>query len=699
MNSQLYSLLSLTPSEQSIDYVKNKTQFQLHTLVTEQRHKKTWNLSFVIKQDVAEGLKQIFSVDEDIVEKFQKICNDKEVINTLYQAIESVVESILEGKKVYVYGCGATGRLAKQMESALWKPFWRKVKQHSLWEKLKKFLPTDIDEKLIGEMTGGDRALISALEGFEDLQLIGELQLKDRGVEKGDTVFCITEGGETSSVIGTILAAAKLYEETETQTIQQSKKKLYFIYNNPDEVLRPFERSRTVLDHPGITKINLTTGPQAITGSTRMQATTSETYLLGIILETSVYQLLKKFLTQQELYQLGFHRYESKSIKERLLYFSTIRQIILQQIPEITKFTILEYETYNTKHYSTYFAKSALITVFIDCAERSPTFRLFSLDTIYEQTRKCWVQVFTEGNNWQQAWETFLGRRFYGLKEEFYKPQLEQKIDDVFLKQTALKSLSNATQEQETYYDFSFSEENLSRNNGVKKPREHDLGVIILVDDEIKELGNKETSVYKFIQLCKDNNVNLCIITVSNQHKTQLQSYIDNVKHLLTEKDLWLNFSLLDGEPDPLNINRQILLKVLLNAHSTAVMTLLGRVVGNTMVFVNPSNLKLIGRATYLIMTHVNDTISSKFWIENFGYIPLLSYEEVNAVLFDAIEYLKNHPQQIGEVAISIVRILETLKTKKNVSWEQAIKIVETEGLENYLLRHNPKLKELPISR
>jgi hypothetical protein len=28
-------------------------------------------------------------------------------------------------------------------------------------------------------MTGGDRALISSLEGLEDLQLIGELQLED----------------------------------------------------------------------------------------------------------------------------------------------------------------------------------------------------------------------------------------------------------------------------------------------------------------------------------------------------------------------------------------------------------------------------------------------------------------------------------------------------------------------------------------
>jgi len=35
--------------------------------------------------------------------------------------------------------------------------------------------------------------LISSLEGFEDLQLIGRLQLNDRGIEKGDAVFGVTE--------------------------------------------------------------------------------------------------------------------------------------------------------------------------------------------------------------------------------------------------------------------------------------------------------------------------------------------------------------------------------------------------------------------------------------------------------------------------------------------------------------------------
>lgn len=42
-----------TPSAISVDYVTNKTQFQLHDLVTEQRHKNTWDLSKTAREDTA----------------------------------------------------------------------------------------------------------------------------------------------------------------------------------------------------------------------------------------------------------------------------------------------------------------------------------------------------------------------------------------------------------------------------------------------------------------------------------------------------------------------------------------------------------------------------------------------------------------------------------------------------------------------
>lgn len=89
-----------------------------------------------------------------------------------------MLEAIKNKKKIYIYGCGATGRLAKQIESGTWRPFWNKVKQiDHIWSKLKDHVG-DIENSLIGELTGGDRALVNSLEGFEDLQLIGKLQLE-----------------------------------------------------------------------------------------------------------------------------------------------------------------------------------------------------------------------------------------------------------------------------------------------------------------------------------------------------------------------------------------------------------------------------------------------------------------------------------------------------------------------------------------
>ncbi len=58
-----------------------------------------------------------------------------------------------------------------------------------------------------------------------------------------------------------------------------------------------------------------------------------------------------------------------------------------------------------------------------------------------------------------------------------------------------------------------------------------------------------------------------------------------------------------------MNIRAEIALKMLMNAHSTAVMGILGRIVGNTMTTVRAGNLKLIGRATYLTKMHVDDVI------------------------------------------------------------------------------------------
>ncbi len=681
VETSLLKFLGIEASAESIDYVQNKTQFQLHDLLTEQRHPKTWNLSERVGKDAAAGLRMIVSVDQDIVDKLDSLAADPAGLEQMARAVEG---ALLQGRSVYIYGCGATGRLAKQMESGLWRPFWRKAAAETkVGAKLGARFGGDAEGRLIGEMTGGDRALISSLEGFEDLQLIGRLQLRDRGIKKGDVVICVTEGGETSSVIGTILAARGDWTAPGAVDAGESRFSLYFIYNNPDDKLLPLERSRKVLQDPGITKINLTTGPQAITGSTRMQATTIETWVIGTVLETALDRALRTVLAPKEMARLGFALDETP-LSDRLLRFAPLHEAVQSSIPALADLTLRESDAYAAGRFSTYFAADGLITVFIDGTERSPTFRLYPLDTVYEPKRKCWIQVWTPAPDLGAAWRAFLGRPFRGLSAGLYQKPFEEEIEDPYLRTAALESLKRAGDDQQYQYDFSFAEPNIVKRG----PGRDDLGVAIALGPEVEELKNETSPSRAFLGLFakKDAGTALILAGGSVQGAAGLREALVQ-KGLLSKSSPFVQIAA-ETEDDPLRLGEQVGLKMLLNAHSTAVMARLGRVIGNTMVNVSPSNLKLIGRATSLILMHVNDVLSQPQWVRLYGRRKPVGYGEANAVLFDAIGYLKTKRKEAGqtaEVAYSIIRILESLRRKSPVPPEEALKIATQTGLGPYL--------------
>lgn len=676
----LLGLLGITPSPESTDYVQNKTQFQLHALLTEQRHPRTRNLSERIQKGSESGLYMLFAVDEDIVARLETLAREKELLE---QAVQAVGDALLSKQKIYIYGCGATGRLAKQMESTLWRPFWKKVKEEKkIWAKIKRSLGETVESHLIGEMTGGDRALISSLEGFEDLQLIGRLQLEDRKIKRGDVVICVTEGGETSSVIGTILAALEQWKRDEVYDPRKTSDKLYFFYNNPDEKLYPLLRSRKVLEEPGITKINLTTGPQAITGSTRMQATTIATFVIGNILQAAIDRTLRKFLSKKEMSKLGFKN--ELKLEEKLGEFSSILREVKRNVPSIAKFTEMEAETYKNGHFSTCFAHKGLVTVFIDSTERSPTFHLFPLDTVREEKRKSWIQVWAPAANLNDAWRMILGRPFKGLEARLYKKSLEEEIWDSYLRRKALESLKKAGDDQQFLYDFSFSEFNLKN----RAPQKGDIGVVVCISPEEDKLKKKNSNFRKFIELFLKKGGRVALILITDKSSKDITKLIQKIKEVDVEGKDSLVVLNLKRENDPFGLNQQIALKILLNAHSTAVMARLGKVVGNSMTNVSPSNLKLIGRATYLIQSHVNDILSRPQWVKLYGFQNPISYGEANAVLFETIGFLKDKKQEEGqtaEVALSIIRILESLRLKEGLSQEYALYIVKRIGLSRYL--------------
>ena len=113
------------------------------------------------------------------------------------------------------------------------------------------------------------------MEYFEDYQEFGRQQGQGVECQSGDILVAITEGGETSSVLGTLAEAADRGAE------------VFLLFNNPADILCKYiERSRKAIEDPRVTVLDLYCGPMGIAGSTRMQATTSEQLIAGAALES-----------------------------------------------------------------------------------------------------------------------------------------------------------------------------------------------------------------------------------------------------------------------------------------------------------------------------------------------------------------------------------------------------------------------------
>jgi N-acetylmuramic acid 6-phosphate etherase len=97
----------------------------------------------------------------------------------------------------------------------------------------------------------------------------------------------------------------------------------------------------------------------------------------------------------------------------------------------------------------------------------------------------------------------------------------------------------------------------------------------------------------------------------------------------------------------------RVAVKLVLNALSTCTMVRLGRVMGNTMVWVVPSNLKLIDRATRYI-----------------AKLTGLTCEAANRLLFEVIAYVE--PRMKSDQVYPPVVGLAVLRARHNCSNEEA---------------------------
>ncbi len=680
--ANLLSLLDLIPSPRSINYVQEKTQYQLHTLLTEQRHPKTLNLSDRIAQDVEAGYQMLFAVDEDICAKLESFYRDNKVLERAVQAVE---EAILSGQKIYIFGCQETGRWAKWVEGSLWRPFWKNLKaRKKIWAKIGPNVNDSIENRLIGEMPGSDNSLISPLDGWEDLMLTGRLQLEERGVEPGDVVFCISASGETPAVIGTIYEALDQWTRRHPYEAEKIQKKLFYFFNNPEEVLLSFDRCRVVLTEPGISKIDCTTGPQAIAGFTRMQAATVDAFLIANILQTALDRTLRRFLSDKEMAKLGFET--PVVFAERLRGFTDTLKAVKKIVPSLAKLTRLAEKAQHDEQNTTYFALKGSGTVFNDCAELGPAFHISPLDSVKTEPRKSPIQVWVAQSNQEDAWRTVLGRPFLGLSPAIYKNrfEFEQKGENQALLQMARESLKKTGNDQQYLYDFSLSDFNL-RNRGARKG---DLGVLVVISPEETLLKDKDSYFFKFLSSYLKKGASTAILFITDKSEKEINKIARKIPGFNPDGKDALAVLSMNSKDDPMAINRLIALKIILNANSTAIMARTASVIGNTVTVADPKNLKSIGRATALVLSHVNDVLKKPDWVNRHGIQKPISYGEGNAVLFDAIRFMESKgegPDKGFLVAFSIIRILESFRLNRPCSYVEASAIIRTLGLQRYL--------------
>lgn len=521
------------------EFLKVAPQFQLGGLVTEGSHPVTAELSQTARSSTAAALRMLFEVDRDVVERFGRAVETGEIEalgKRIYQAAHS-------GHKLFFTGCGSTGRLSIQLVS-IWRKFWASRGR------------ADLENLAFSVMAGGDFALIKSVEGFEDFTAFGRRQIADLGVGRGDLTFAITEGGETSFVIGTAWEALEKGSE------------VVFVYNNPDEILRKtVERSREVVDEPRIRKVNLTTGNMAITGSTRMQATTIQLLVLSTAMELACRRLLG--METDEVADVALEQFEKGLDRAQTEAFTT----------DLARLVELEESFYRAGRQNTYFADALAVDVLTDTTERSPTFCTPPFRKFDDRTSDVsWAFLFVPQDETPAAWRALLGRDPSCVN--WSPTEVEAMIGSEKAPRASEVISRIGTKELMRF--------RIGRDGRESRPISHEDGITLVLAPQ--ELGEFTAGSHPFAEVLAGTDSQKGVLAFgATEDLLEAQKAARGAKWAgleIPKSDL-----LLQGPT-------RAIVKIVLNALSTCTMVRLGRVMGNTMVWVAPTNLKLIDRST-----------------------------------------------------------------------------------------------------
>ena len=551
--------------EATKDFLENEKQFHLGVLPTEQSNPITKNLSATIEKDTAKGVKTIFQADKYIA----KVAGGQFDTPEFAAFVDDIKRCMDERRKVVFSSVGASGRMAIQMDGA-WRKFWQdlvaKIPAH-------RFEFLEMAEVVSSFTTGGDRALVRSVENFEDYMTFGARQVDEADMKPGDVLVALSECGLSASINGSAVRGYELGIKT------------YYLFCNPEKILRKYlDRARAVFEcideynknkkkgkdnGKYIVKIPLFVGNMAVSGSTRMQVTTVELLAAGAALEVAANRWLQENLTEQELSVLNCQFLNLQDYADA--FVSMNKQLTSgKALKGLAKMVEFEKETYEAKGLITYITHDYLLDIMTDTTERQPTFTLPPFRKYADkQSEVSWAYIKDPLYPNEVAWEQLFRRPIKGLewtKEDYIEMKASQDIINNPPKVAGAEVLEYVigNEDDPSRYSRKVSKLVLIDINGSATP-------------EIVAWYKKELVKYSGGLVLRFGQ-----IPASKIDKNEIRVPVE-LPRTCTD------------------IMYHLLVKVCFNAISTGTMAKMGRVWGNWMIQVLPTNKKLIDRSSRII--------------------------------------------------------------------------------------------------
>jgi len=223
-------------------------------------------------------------------------------IPEIEKLVEAIVVRMKRGGRLFYIGAGTSGRLGIVDASEIPPTFG--IGQGYV----------------IGLIAGGDKAIRKAVEMAEDNEELGWTELKEYNPTQDDVIVGIAASGTTPYVVGALKRARENGIYTGAVTC-----------NSP-----------TPLAENADTAIEIITGPEVVTGSTRMKAGTAQKLVLNMITTSAMIRLgrvkgnkmVNMQLTNQKLIKRGTKMIsdelglDSESSRKLLLLHGSVKKVL-----------------------------------------------------------------------------------------------------------------------------------------------------------------------------------------------------------------------------------------------------------------------------------------------------------------------------------------------------------------------------------